>query len=169
MKREAGFLFPGWALNLALIAGIVLAVVLGARWQQGIGAERESAKWLERDRQAAEQAAKETQRRLDRQETSNRETRNRIQSAEAAARRERASAGQLRDELAAADAERRRDPAAVTQCAAAEAAVDLRADLFGRADEAAGELAAYAQAARIAGEQCERDYDALTRALAPLP
>ncbi|PXW28267.1 DUF2514 family protein [Paraburkholderia caballeronis] len=43
-------------------------------------------------------------------------------------------------------------------------ALDLLADVLGRADDRAGELAAYADAARIAGEQCERDYDALTAA-----
>ncbi|MEX3555352.1 MAG: DUF2514 family protein [Burkholderia gladioli] len=41
--------------------------------------------------------------------------------------------------------------------------LDLLADVLGRADERAGELAQYADAARIAGQQCERDYDALTQ------
>jgi hypothetical protein len=34
--------------------------------------------------------------------------------------------------------------------------------VLGRAGERAGELAEYADRARIAGQQCERDYDALT-------
>jgi hypothetical protein len=38
----------------------------------------------------------------------------------------------------------------------------LLADVLGRADQRAGELAAYADAARIAGLACERSYDALT-------
>ncbi|AOK40853.1 DUF2514 family protein [Burkholderia vietnamiensis] len=41
-------------------------------------------------------------------------------------------------------------------------ALDLLADVLGRADQRAGELAEYADRARIAGQQCERDYDALT-------
>jgi hypothetical protein len=40
----------------------------------------------------------------------------------------------------------------------------LLADLFGRADERAGELAKIADERGIAGQQCERDYDALTAA-----
>jgi len=119
---------------------------------------------MKRDQLAAEVAAKETQRRVERQEDSNRETANRLAASADAVRRERLSAGRLRDELDAATAARRgADPAAVAHCASAEAAVDLRADLFGRADAAAGELAAYADAASIAGQQCERDFDALTR------
>lgn len=47
--------------------------------------------------------------------------------------------------------------------AAGPDALDLLADVLGRADERAGELAEYADRARIAGEQCERDYDALTK------
>ncbi|AAT38382.1 gp23 [Burkholderia phage BcepC6B] len=73
----------------------------------------------------------------------------------------RAAAGSLQqrvDQLVAAA----RHPAASTGSPAAGDALDLLADVFGRADERAGELAAYADAARIAGRQCERDYDALT-------
>ncbi|MDW3686568.1 DUF2514 family protein [Cupriavidus sp. CV2] len=39
--------------------------------------------------------------------------------------------------------------------------LDVLADVLGRADKRAGELAAYADAARIAGQACERAYDAL--------
>ncbi len=37
----------------------------------------------------------------------------------------------------------------------------LLADVLGRADQRAGDLAQYADAARVAGQKCERDYDAL--------
>lgn len=40
----------------------------------------------------------------------------------------------------------------------------LLVDVLGRADQRAGELAEYADRARIAGQQCERDYDALITA-----
>ncbi|QGZ61644.1 DUF2514 family protein [Paraburkholderia acidisoli] len=41
--------------------------------------------------------------------------------------------------------------------------LDLLAEVLGRPDERAGELAKMADDARIASEQCERDYDALVR------
>jgi len=75
----------------------------------------------------------------------------------------RAAAGSLQqrvDRLVAAA----RHPAATTGSPAATDALDLLADVLGRADERAGQLAEYADRARIAGQQCERDYDALTAA-----
>lgn len=73
----------------------------------------------------------------------------------------RAAAGSLRqrvDQLVAA-AHR---PAATAGSPAAGDTLDLLADMLGRADQRASELAEYADDARIAGQQCERDYDALT-------
>jgi hypothetical protein len=156
---------PAW-VKLAILAAIVVGI-LGAvaAWRHSLieqGAEGERAGWVKRDLDAAQDAGKETHRRLERQEVSNRETANRAAAAAAALRRERASSGQLRDELEAATAARRSgDPAAVAQCAPAEADRDLHANLSRWTDDAAGELAAEAEASRIAGEQCERDYDAL--------
>ncbi|MBJ9617737.1 DUF2514 domain-containing protein [Burkholderia multivorans] len=76
----------------------------------------------------------------------------------------RAAAGSLQqrvDQLVAAA----RHPAASAGSPAAGDALDLLADVLGRIDERAGELAEYADRARIAGQQCERDYDALTAAV----
>lgn len=56
------------------------------------------------------------------------------------------------------------DPAAVHPGSAAGDPILLLADVLGRADKRAGDLAQYADAARIAGQKCERDYDALTNA-----
>ncbi|WP_333986736.1 DUF2514 family protein [Burkholderia cepacia] len=73
----------------------------------------------------------------------------------------RAAAGSLQqrvDQLVAAA----RHPTATAGSSTADDALDLLADVFGRADQRQGELAAYADAARIAGQQCERDYDTLT-------
>nr|WP_249179253.1 DUF2514 family protein [Burkholderia cenocepacia] len=73
----------------------------------------------------------------------------------------RAAAGSLQqrvDQLVAAA----RHPAATAGSPAAGDALDLLANVLGRADQRAGELAEYADRARIAGQQCERDYDALT-------
>ncbi|MCA8240568.1 DUF2514 family protein [Burkholderia sp. AU32262] len=75
----------------------------------------------------------------------------------------RAAAGSLQqrvDQLVAAA----RHPAAAAGSPAAGDALDLLADVLGRAGERAGDLAEYADRARIAGQQCERDYDALTAA-----
>lgn len=73
----------------------------------------------------------------------------------------RAAAGSLQqrvDQLVAAA----RHPAATAGSPAAGDALDLLADVLGRADERAGELAKIADERGIAGRQCERDYDALT-------
>ncbi|MDR8077854.1 DUF2514 domain-containing protein [Burkholderia cenocepacia] len=73
----------------------------------------------------------------------------------------RAAAGSLQqrvDQLVAAA----RHPAAAAGSPAAGDALDLLADVLGRADQRAGELAEYADRARIAGQQCERDYDSLS-------
>ncbi|KWD62375.1 MULTISPECIES: DUF2514 family protein [Burkholderia] len=67
----------------------------------------------------------------------------------------------LRKQLAAY-VDRARHTTSATGGPAAGDALDLLADMLGRADARAGELAAIADERGIAGEQCERDYDALT-------
>ncbi|WP_175920404.1 DUF2514 family protein [Burkholderia pyrrocinia] len=72
----------------------------------------------------------------------------------------RAAAGSLQqrvNELVGAA----RHPTPAAGSPAAGDALDLLADVLGRADQRAGDLAEYADRARIAGKQCERDYDAL--------
>ncbi|KWN77226.1 DUF2514 family protein [Burkholderia stagnalis] len=54
-----------------------------------------------------------------------------------------------------------RHPAAAAGSPATGDALDLLADMFGRADARAGELAAIADERGIAGQQCQADYDAL--------
>ncbi|MBU9417140.1 DUF2514 domain-containing protein [Burkholderia multivorans] len=63
--------------------------------------------------------------------------------------------------------ERARHPATSAGSPAAGDALDLLADVLSRVDERAGELAEYADRARIAGQQCERDYDALIASKTP--
>ncbi|AJY19158.1 DUF2514 domain-containing protein [Burkholderia multivorans] len=66
----------------------------------------------------------------------------------------------LRKQVAALVADTRRAGAAAGSPATGDA-LDLLADLFGRADERAGDLAKIADERGIAGQQCERSYDAL--------
>ncbi|KVQ67892.1 hypothetical protein WT22_06265 [Burkholderia territorii] len=66
----------------------------------------------------------------------------------------------LRKQVAALAADARRAGAAAGSSATGDA-LDLLADLFGLADERAGELAKIADERGIAGQQCERSYDAL--------
>lgn len=74
----------------------------------------------------------------------------------------------MRRELAdylTAHRERATAAAAASQCAADGPALDLLADLFRRADQRAGELAAIADTARARGAACERAHDAARETL----
>lgn len=53
------------------------------------------------------------------------------------------------------------DPAAPSGRQPADAPGDLLADMLGRVDDAAGEIGRYADQARLAGQLCQRSYDAL--------
>lgn len=168
--------------KILLLAALCAGAVLAYNWWRAevlaeghaSGRAEVQAAWdgerLEQQRATIDEAranAQETQRRLDRQKAN--------QDAQdlelAAARRDvviaDAAAGRLRDQNAAA-ARAWRDvlghPAAGGQCPAAVDAIGVLADVLGRADRRAGILAGYADAARIAGLKCERDYDSLTGA-----
>ncbi|WP_175663044.1 DUF2514 family protein [Burkholderia ambifaria] len=67
----------------------------------------------------------------------------------------------LRKQVAALVADVRRAGASTGGTTAGNA-LDLLADVLGRTDETAGELARIADERGIAGRQCESDYDALT-------
>ncbi|MBR8297458.1 DUF2514 family protein [Burkholderia cenocepacia] len=71
-----------------------------------------------------------------------------------------AAADGLRKQVAVLVADVRRASASAGSPAAGDA-LDLLADVFGRSDERAGELAKIADERGIAGQQCERSYDAL--------
>ncbi|WP_260163883.1 DUF2514 domain-containing protein [Cupriavidus alkaliphilus] len=75
-----------------------------------------------------------------------------------------AVAEQLRGRAAqlAAAARAAGNSAAATGSATAGDPLDVLTDVLGRADARAGELAKYADAARVAGQACERSYDSLT-------
>jgi len=60
------------------------------------------------------------------------------------------------------------DPAPGASSAPADTPGDLLAGMLGRIDEAAGAIGEYADKARIAGQACERSYDAITNSLKPV-
>lgn len=113
---------------------------------------------VERDKeQARRKALKEIERESN-------ESRDRAAADAAGAR---AAADGLRKQLAAYLAAGRAaggDPAAAGNGQAAGDPLGVLADVLERADRRAGALADFADAARIAGQQCERAYDALTAA-----
>ena len=92
----------------------------------------------------------------------------RIDTARADAAGARAAAGRLQQQLThyrGAAAQRAAHPGLATAGPAAGDALDLLAHLFSRADDRAGELAAFADLAHAAGITCERAYDTLEREL----
>lgn len=86
------------------------------------------------------------------------------ETARADARTAGAAAEQLRRRIADLVAASRAagNPAAAGAGPATDDPIGMLADVLSRADQRAGVLAGYADAARIAGQACERSYDALT-------
>lgn len=164
----------GQAKAIAAAVAVGAAVTLAATWHAGRIKATEQAVHAHyavvladiRDKTAAAQAAfrqRETawQTRFDK-EASDGQTR--ID----AARRDAAGARRERDGLRADLGSYRAATRAAADTSAAAAgettgvAIDLLAELFSRADEAAGELAQAADLAHAAGFTCERAADALT-------
>lgn len=108
--------------------------------------------------------ARETQRRLKEQQDAQAAYDQSLAQARADADAAASSEQRLRAQLARyAVAARRRpgDPAPVVNGQTALASPGVLSELLGRADARAGLLASVADAARRAGIQCEREYDAL--------
>lgn len=152
-----------------LISGLLALSLLlaGWQWRQAAIARSDLALYrgqvAERIQQAEATARAEERRRADKiQEAQDAAHKSRL-AAESDARAARASADRLRQraaELAASCSARDTAPAGPGQAASAPG--DLLADMLGRIDQAAGELARHADEARIAGQLCERSYRALT-------
>ena len=142
-------------LWLALIIAMALAYG-GGRWQQrGVDQSRYQAKEL-----AAVQAARtEEQRRTQEQATIAKDAKNEAEQARADAR----AAGDVSERLRARVAQLlAKHPATAAGGAPAQTTDELLAELFRRADRRAGILAQDLDAARVAGQACERAYDSLT-------
>lgn len=100
------------------------------------------------------------------------ETRKQIAAADDAARRAGAERDRLRAALASYTARQRgtsTDPGAVGVRPGVDGsdAIGLLAELFGRADDTAGDMAKYADALRAAGSACERQFNSLKPGTTP--
>lgn len=165
-------------------AWLALALVVAAAFAAGswrghrAGAAEVQGRW-DADRVQQLQAAvdeergnaRETLRRMDKQQENQRVQDRLLAQAVDAAARSDAQSERMRDQ--AADAARQwRDALGNSpsreDLEAAAAAISVCTDLRGRADRRADLLAKYADAARIAGLKCEADYDALTHPDSPL-
>ncbi|MGU4696718.1 DUF2514 domain-containing protein [Burkholderia cepacia] len=145
---------------------IALAITAGGCYFKGHHDADQSATVADQAKQIRELKAErdEYQRRTTaQQENANHAAKERDQARADAAAAASAADG-LRKQVAVL-VERARHPAAATGSPTAGDALDLLADVLGRADEAAGELAKIADERGIAGQQCERDYDALTASI----
>lgn len=134
-----------------------------AQEREGRAKDRETA--LAAALKQAEENAKETARRLKAQKEIDDEYQRSMAAANRDAAAARDAAGRLRVQLAAFAAAGRAapgHPAAAGVGPPAGDAVGVLADLLRSADERAGALAEYADAARASGQQCQRAYEALT-------
>ena len=162
-------------MELAALKGVAAAALIatgaaGFAWfvhhERDIGRAEVRAKVASEAAAEAERNAKETQRRLDQQQEAQRVHDEDLARVTADADRARDAAGQLRqrvDELVAAARRSGCNSPAGGQRPATEDPIGMLAELQRRADERAGILADYADRARIAGQQCERAYDSLSK------
>lgn len=167
-----GLISPALALlgRVPAIAWVLIAVVAWGGWQRWRAIDAREDFDRAKQAAAAEQAASaaaaaaESSRRLKAVQESADAAHIQAQVDRAAADRARRAGDELRQRLAAVQASGRPgDPSAAGECSAAWQAVDLLADVLRRADTRAGDLAAYADSARTAGEACERAYIGLDR------
>jgi hypothetical protein len=165
-----GWLLPGVAVAVAALLGLAgLQTVRLANVKTEL-ATTKAGYANERTKAAEALAAKEAEyRELEHkqatqlQEIGN-DAQRKIDDARGAAAAAARASRSLRDAFAAAGAacsQATPGAAAASAGPAASAPTDLRADVFGRLDEATSQLASYADNAAIAGEACERAYDSL--------
>ncbi len=162
----------GWGFRLIALLAVVWSYWLA--YDHGRSVERAEAATASAQRDSGDRLAEVLGERGARQEENRRETAREEVRAHAQEERTIADAGaagadaadqRLRDEsgkFAAAVSCPGTDTAAVARGQAATRAAMVLSDLLSRADERAGELAFALDRARIAGQQCEREYDALT-------
>ena len=160
-----------WQLLAALFAGLVLTQTLRLHAAQ-IDAANTRAATANTLRTIVDLTAKATQAVRARetqwaqaQEENAHEAKTQLTAARADADDARRAGDRLQQRVTALVAAARAgaaNPGAEPAVAPAGDPIGVLADVFSRADKRAGILAEYADAARIAGAGCERDYDALT-------
>jgi NADH dehydrogenase/NADH:ubiquinone oxidoreductase subunit G len=154
-----------------MLAGLAAAGGLFVSHERDIGRNEVRAEWakekaaqLAQANREAESNAKETQRRLERQGDAQREYDAQLAQAQHDAAAATAALDGLRRraaQYAAAARGAASHPAAVGNGPATDDPSGVLADVLGKLGGRAQLLAAYADAARRAGKQCERDYDTL--------
>lgn len=153
-------------LDPRLWGGLLLAVVLaagGGYWKGHHDADQ-SATVASQAKQIEDlTAARDTYRRqVETQDGVIKDAKQTADKANADALANAADSAELRKQLASYAAAAR-NTAAVGASPPASDPIGVLADVLGRADERAGKLAQFADAAHIAGLACERSYDALTQ------
>ncbi|MGT2433527.1 DUF2514 family protein [Cupriavidus basilensis] len=159
----AGLFAAGWAVN-GWRKDAELAELMAARAQERLSQAYAQVK-------AVDEARLEEQRRTAAQtEIANVATKD-AETARGDARAAGDAAEQLRGRVAQLLAASRAagNPAPAGGGSPTGDPIGMLADVLGRADQRAGILAEYADAARIAGQACERAYDALTPVQNPIP
>lgn len=166
-------LLPGWLVPLALAGAAAVAGLQTVRLANERAAHAETrSQWAHDAKRSAElfaadvEAARDEERRvIAAQRESLDVTITKLDQARADAAAASTAGDRLRAQFAALAASCRAavpaSPAPAGSAPATPSAGDLLADVQRRIDQAAGELAAHADAARAAGLGCERDYDAL--------
>lgn len=154
-------------MNTRAIVAALLAVALFAGgwlangWRKDVEISRMKAAIATAQAKAIEAARAEEQRRTAAQtEIANAATKD-AERARQDARTAAATSDGLRKRVAELIAAAR-NPATPASGQAAGDPLDVLADVLSRADKTAGDLAEYADQARIAGHACERAYDSLT-------
>ena len=160
------------ALPYIITVAVVAAVLFGAyRFGSSVKNAEWAAKWAMQEVKLAEDRAKAE--RLQREEEQRRQAaidgviddaHKQIELARADAAAATAAAASLRDKakrLAARASKACSNPQATPGSEATSSPGMVLADLFGRADQRAGELAAAYDQARAAGLACQRAYDAV--------
>ena len=157
----------GYGLAFLVLAGLLTGVVLhlehvgAAKANAELATQR--AQWQAETAAQAKKNADDYARRLQSQSEAVHDATIQADAARADAARNRRANDTLRMRLNAYTraAHARGNPASSAGGTAAPDSLDVLAELLSRASQRAGQLAAYADAARIAGQTCERSSDAL--------
>lgn len=168
LLRTFGSTVTGLLRAVPAWAWVVIAALAYGSWQhhrataagQQLLEQHQAA--AQAQAQAASAALSETVRRMEAQHAIAQQARTEAASAAAAAADLRVAADRLRARLAAATASPSASgPAAAARGPPTQSAADLCQGLLGRTLDAAGQLAAHADASRAAGIACERAYETL--------